>query len=86
MPKKLNQKQKPLEERVKEKANYLFIKNNGKKDLKSCIAEAIVKETNLTAQQFCSIFGTFADESMYEFGNFDKYVNKIYEKMEREGK
>lgn len=71
-----------IEEKIKDTAKFKFIcKYNGKKDLKSCILEAIFEETHLTETSLALVFGSLYPD---EYTNIDNWVNKIYEQMERE--
>ena len=70
---------KTLEQQIVERANGLYIlKYKGKKDLRSCIKEAVEDVTHLSASQFCSIYGVLVKDAEVDF---NRYINKIYNTM-----
>lgn len=69
-------KPQTLEERVMERANFLYIcKYHGTKKLRDCVNEAIHDVSHLEQEQFCSLFGIYQRE-------LDQFIDYICEIME----
>lgn len=65
-----------LEERIMERANFLYIcKYHGEKKLRDCVNESIHDVSHLEQEQFCSLFGIYQRE-------LDAFIDYICEIME----